>query len=102
RAALVGEHDRLRRRQGVPFRRGVVREVAGGGLRGAPLPNVALARSGARRELGGGERARGGERLVQPELVADDDHRGGERTAEVRERLLDEFLDFLLRGRGGA
>src|SRR2546423_969059 len=62
--------------------------------RAEPLADVALGGARPRGELGrsGGSATR--ERLVQPELVADDDEGGGDRRAEVPHDLAHEPLEL--------
>ncbi len=87
----VGQRDGLLGRQRVPAAVGVVADEASGRLRVQPLAHVPLRGPGARGEIGGRERARAGQRPVQPELVAHDDERGVQRGADLADGAEHEF-----------
>ena len=71
RTRLVGQDHRLLGRHAVAPRRRVVVDVAARGVRIEPLADVALGGAGARGQFGGSEWPVGGQRLVEPEFVAD-------------------------------
>src|SRR5262249_8942892 len=82
---------RFVQREGTPGR--IVVDVAGGGLRREPLADVPLVGLRARRQLGRREAAGPGERLVEPEPVADADERRAGGSTEGAEQLAEEFVD---------
>jgi len=90
RAVLDREGHGLLRGQAVAPAGRVVLDVAAGRVGGEPLAHVALRGVRALGEVGGRGRAAIGQRLVEPEPVADDDHRGAEHRAEVADGAMDE------------
>ena len=90
RAGLVGQgHGVLvgEREQTVT----VIGHVAAGGLGAQPLPDVALRRARARRQVGGREGPGPGHGPVEAELVADHHHGPAENGADVADRPVDEL-----------
>ena len=95
-AAGVGEHQRLLDRHRVAVAGGVVVDPAAGGLGAEPFADVALRGAGALGELGGGQRAAGGELAIEAEAVADHDQRGVDRGAELDDGLAEKRVQALL------
>ena len=95
RAVLVAERDRLLGRQAVATVRRVVGDEPAGGLGVEPLEHVALGRAGARRELGGRERAGARQCAVQAEPVAHHDQRRVERRADLLDGAEHELLELV-------
>ena len=99
-AVRVGEHGGLLGREAVAAAAGVVRQVAARRLRVQPLAHVRLGRARARRQLGGDQRPRCGQRPVEPEPVADHDQSGVQRRADLVDRREHELLQLLRVERG--
>jgi hypothetical protein len=100
RAVLVGERLRLLRAQPVAVGIRVVVDVPAGGLVGQPLAHVALGGAGALRDPGRAQRARARHRLVEPELLADEQQRRGDRRTHVRDHPAHQGLEPALVDRG--
>ena len=89
RAGLIGERDGVLVGQQEPAG-AVVEQVAACRLGARPLAHVPLGGAGAAGQFRRGERPGTGHRPVQPELVADHDHRTAEQRSDIADRLLDE------------
>jgi len=95
RAVGIGQTQRLLGVERVAALVGYVSHVATGGLVAEPFAHVALVGAGARGEFG--RRGRGlGQRLVQPEAVADQHQSGADRSAQVANSLAEEGIEFVL------
>ncbi len=94
RAVLVGQHQRLLRRQFVGVADRVVRDVAARRLRVEPLAHVARRAAGARSELVGAQRSGAGHGLVQAELGAEADHHAAVAGGEVADGAHDEGVEL--------
>src|SRR6266542_2256945 len=89
----VGQHERVLGRESEPSRLGVVLQVAVACHRGQPLAGVALVESGARGELGRGDRDDLGQCLPQTQPVADSGKRPHLLGRDIAEDLEGETLD---------
>ena len=90
RAGLIGERDGVLVGQQEPAGT-VVGQVAAGRLGARPLPHVPLGCPGAAGQFRRGQRSGAGHRAIEPELVADDDHRTAEQRSNIADCLLDEL-----------
>src|SRR3546814_5902820 len=86
RAVRIGHAQGLLGREGVTVGVGVVIDVAARGLVAEPFAHVALAGPGGGGQLGG-VHGLACQRLVQAELVADQDERGAHRSEEHTSEL---------------
>ncbi len=93
-AVFVGQGHRLLGWQPEGPRGRVVLDVAAGRLLAQPLADVALVTVGALGQLLGGDRLAVGHRLVQAELVADQNQRRGDRRAQVAHELTHELFEL--------
>ncbi|UMG92505.1 hypothetical protein [Nocardioides sp. TF02-7] len=98
--ALVGEHEAVLDGEGEGAGGRVVGDVAGGGLRRQPLPQVALGDAAALGQLGGGPRAVG-ERAPDAEPVAEVDEHAVVGGGPVQGDAHRERLEGRRVGRGG-
>jgi hypothetical protein len=94
-AVLVGERDRLLRRQRVATAGRVVLHEAAGRLGVQPLAGVALGDVGATGQLGGRQRLAVGHRPVQAEPVAHHHQRRVERGAHFLHRAEHELIQLV-------
>src|SRR4029453_17886401 len=93
-AALGRECERLLFGHAETFGDGIVLDVAACRLRRQPLAHVARVGAGLAREILGGHRS-GGKGPVQPQLVADDDHAGVERGAQIADEATHESVELV-------
>ena len=96
RARVVGQDERLLRRQFIGLGRGVVAQEAARRLRVGPLPHVALMGPGAGSKVGRRQRPRLRQHLVEPELVADRGQHRVVRRADLLDDQTEEGLQLAL------
>jgi hypothetical protein len=94
RALGVGEHGRMLGRQRVALGLRVVLDVAGRDLAVEPLAHVALGAARALGDFGGRQGPGAGQRVVEPEPVAQAGHDAAVAGGQVAEHLAQERLQL--------
>ena len=90
----IGEDQRLLLFQMVFAGLRIVHDIAAGRLVAEPLAGIAFVGTGVARKLGGRHRLFG-ERLVIAEFVADGHQHGAHRRAEITDRPVEKFVQFV-------